>query len=645
MSLTVLVTGCQSPLLRDSFSWKRDAASGNQVADNKAALPPPANSTANSRPAFNNPAVAQQQPPVANAALDSELAKGNAALANKVPTQAMKHFESALKLDPSNAVAHHMLAQISDQKQEFEAAEKHYLAALSAQPDNVSILCNLGWSYALQDRPQEAQQYLRRALSYDPDHQKSHMNLASVAVDMGDPAEAMFHIRKVANNEEVAGQLYAKELNRKSDKLSKLAKKAPTSTPAMAGKSYTEAQELMQIANEKQHSLQSAADRARLELQQFERMRREQILASGGQAQALGSGFAAISQQDMNREMSRLDQEQADQYREQRRQGVQRSNAPLIVGPEIASEYGPGQQLPPNTGMSGYQAQPSNGGGPNAWANVPNQGLPPIPGAPVPNSVTGQFAANQYVAPGFDPNGLAANSFAAGPNMNPNQFAAGNYQPPVPIQPPANWQWQQFGQQAGQPSGPPSNNPGNGFVAAPYAGQMQQMPQSGSPNSGAMANLPAMAQPNGNLQPSIPSQSSSGAWAPGQSYGPAGPLNNRQAGFQQAPAQSSVDPARQAMQLGMDVGPGGLFQFPSGTGYEAQRPVYQGASAPAPQVQQFPSNGPANMAPQGFGPPPQFSNQPGSMSPMMPPDANRYGPTPNWQYQGTMAPANGVRMQ
>jgi Flp pilus assembly protein TadD len=124
------------------------------------------------------------------AEIETTLEQGDTAYAAGDLGQAAGLYHEVLALDPQNVHAHHRLAIIHDQQQDYATAEQHYEAALKLEPENPSILNDLGYSYYLQQRFEDSKAYLEYILQIKPDNQLAMRNLALVHAAEGDLQQA-----------------------------------------------------------------------------------------------------------------------------------------------------------------------------------------------------------------------------------------------------------------------------------------------------------------------------------------------------------------------------------------------------------------------------------------------------------------------
>ncbi len=107
------------------------------------------------------------------------------------PAQAAHFYERVLRDEPGHAIAHHRLAVIADQTQDYPAAERHYRAALLARPGDPTILNDLGYSYLLQGRLAESERVLRETISASGPTERAITNLALLYALTGDQDRAL----------------------------------------------------------------------------------------------------------------------------------------------------------------------------------------------------------------------------------------------------------------------------------------------------------------------------------------------------------------------------------------------------------------------------------------------------------------------
>src|SRR5438034_8205596 len=111
-------------------------------------------------------------------------------------TEAMEHYQTALRINPDYADAHNNVgAVLADQGRLAEAIE-HYREALRLTPDYADAHYNWGNALAQQGKPAEAIEHYRQALRIKPDHALSHTNWGVELAQQGKLAEAIDHFRE-----------------------------------------------------------------------------------------------------------------------------------------------------------------------------------------------------------------------------------------------------------------------------------------------------------------------------------------------------------------------------------------------------------------------------------------------------------------
>ena len=100
--------------------------------------------------------------------------------------EAMRHYESALRLRSGNVAAQFGLARALASKQKTDEAIAHYQKALSIQPDNIAASNDLGVLFASKGEITNAIGVWRQTLSFDPDNSDAANNLAWVLATAAD---------------------------------------------------------------------------------------------------------------------------------------------------------------------------------------------------------------------------------------------------------------------------------------------------------------------------------------------------------------------------------------------------------------------------------------------------------------------------
>lgn len=193
-SVALSIAGCQFPLFRDRVSSILQRENPDQVqreggprhGDNR--VP---------EVSAELPVETSRQPQI-----EQLLSRGNQELAQGRLADAQICFRQALDIAPKNCHAHHMLARIGDQTQQYEEAEGHYLAALSSNPADPNLLSDVGYSYLLQGKYAYAESYLKRALEYAPGHVMARRNFAALAAYQGDYPKALGWLRQFGTEQQ-----------------------------------------------------------------------------------------------------------------------------------------------------------------------------------------------------------------------------------------------------------------------------------------------------------------------------------------------------------------------------------------------------------------------------------------------------------
>ncbi len=123
------------------------------------------------------------------------------------PDQAARFYERVLRDDPGHAEAHHRLAVLAADAEDYAVAERHYLAALQSDRENPDLINHLGYSYLLQRRYGEAEQAFRQVLSITDRHESAIANLALLYTTVGAPDQALDVLRLTASNDAAHARL------------------------------------------------------------------------------------------------------------------------------------------------------------------------------------------------------------------------------------------------------------------------------------------------------------------------------------------------------------------------------------------------------------------------------------------------------
>lgn len=526
-SVCLVLSGCQYPLFSDGvgFPWRRGGADSttDQRPDNRSRT----RESAIRQVSGEVDATSNRQQRVFQL-----LSQGNQELSGGRLLDAKLYFEQALDADPTNFHAHHMLARIGDQSQNYEYAEGHYLAALSASPGDPNLLSDMGYSYLLQGEFGYANTYLRRAVTAKPDHVMARRNLAALAAYQGDNATALAWLRQVGTEEQAQSTLRELVTNRPPRRNRKLDPRddlPPDATPA--------AREL--AGQLRQAKEQSGRD-------QWKREMAEWVRDSRGQARDVtGTSFQEFDSQgrpmgrgssdgEMQFAMKALEEEYSQRLAELQSRSAIPTREPNQYQPTLP------QQGPPDWDQSEQMQRYRMRLEAEAQLRAREGGQSPMVNQP-------QYQPQQFQPQQFQPRQY---------QYQPQQYQGQQYQP------------QQFqGQPQGQyqdgrtvPFGEASNqrelnsalNQPQVEVLSPPANFGQINQQTGAPAMRPQSEYADARNPQG---PWNPQGGAGPMWTPqtGQPYG-------SNSGTSPAPASvDNAEAARRAMALGMSAGPGSLF--------------------------------------------------------------------------------------
>lgn len=89
-------------------------------------------------------------------------------------------FEHARKSEPNRAFPLWSLANVYEDREDWEKAEQLYELALEREPDDVVANMNFGRMLEKKGEPAKAQVFLERALLLDPDYETARALLAQL---------------------------------------------------------------------------------------------------------------------------------------------------------------------------------------------------------------------------------------------------------------------------------------------------------------------------------------------------------------------------------------------------------------------------------------------------------------------------------
>ncbi len=100
--------------------------------------------------------------------------------------EAIGHYDSAIKRDPSLTEAEFFLGLAYQDRQEYDHSVEHYERSLSLDPKNAKAEFNLGSLLKATGQPTEARRRLEHSLTLDPSMFLAHQVLGDLFCDVGD---------------------------------------------------------------------------------------------------------------------------------------------------------------------------------------------------------------------------------------------------------------------------------------------------------------------------------------------------------------------------------------------------------------------------------------------------------------------------
>lgn len=116
--------------------------------------------------------------------------------ARGLPSEAIQHFELAVRLRPEDATANNALGASLLASGRYDEAISFLSAALKTQPDNFDAHYNLANALASQDRFAEAIEHYRAAVRLHPDDASAEANLGGALAETGNLSEAKQHLER-----------------------------------------------------------------------------------------------------------------------------------------------------------------------------------------------------------------------------------------------------------------------------------------------------------------------------------------------------------------------------------------------------------------------------------------------------------------
>ena len=108
-------------------------------------------------------------------------------------SEAMYHYEEALRIKPDEAFVYSKMANDLDRIGKLEDAARYYRKSLQLDPDNARVHSNFGVLLTEQGRTEEAKQHFFQAVRLDPTLRDAHYNLGLALASEGRIQEAIYH--------------------------------------------------------------------------------------------------------------------------------------------------------------------------------------------------------------------------------------------------------------------------------------------------------------------------------------------------------------------------------------------------------------------------------------------------------------------
>ena len=111
-------------------------------------------------------------------------------------SEAIAHYEQALRIKPDDAEAHNNLGLALQGLGKVSEAIAHYKQALRIKPDFADAHNDLGTALAQTGKIKEAIEHYEQTLRIDPDYAEAHNNLGFVLQGLGKVSEAIAHYKQ-----------------------------------------------------------------------------------------------------------------------------------------------------------------------------------------------------------------------------------------------------------------------------------------------------------------------------------------------------------------------------------------------------------------------------------------------------------------
>ena len=137
----------------------------------------------------------------------------NLALSGAISGKPAKiYLKKLLKINPKDAEAISLLAQIAKDNANYKLAIKYWRKALAIQPENVEVMNNIGLSYSILGSFGKACLWYKKALSVDENYALAYFNLASSQYEIGEFEEASKNAEKAMELDPTTHSSQAMEL-------------------------------------------------------------------------------------------------------------------------------------------------------------------------------------------------------------------------------------------------------------------------------------------------------------------------------------------------------------------------------------------------------------------------------------------------
>ncbi|MFN0197071.1 MAG: tetratricopeptide repeat protein [Planctomycetaceae bacterium] len=339
------LTGCHSSASQFGLGRKSAATESEAIA-----------TATEDKPVVDSTPPATKSLPPARGNSAALLAQGQNALQAGDLEQAEKHFQDLLQSDPQNATAHHRLAVIADQRQDYAAAENHYVRALEGNPKDANLLSDMGYSYLLQGKTEASMKLLKDALRVNPQHVQAANNLGVIYANAGNSEQALAMFRKTGSEQEAQAKLAHVLTKNSQSQIAGMerAAKGPNARasglnaiPASNGQANSEQASNLQnqlLQQMRQARLESQAQREELAQQQRELAQQEMDFAKRKQYEH-NLEFPAIDVSAAQNELGQVEGEFAESGGSSRYENLpyDPQSLPLNVTEASSNSYGQAQ--------------------------------------------------------------------------------------------------------------------------------------------------------------------------------------------------------------------------------------------------------------------------------------------------------------